>query len=134
VLRVLSLACQATCKSTENLGVCGTPYDFVGHVGGDDFIVITSAADQELLCQEMIRRFEHGVGLFYDGEEWEYVEDRSGNHIQSEGVTLSLSLVVCHCDSPITLEQISYAAANLKKKAKAHQGSIYFLHPIGNKN
>jgi hypothetical protein len=100
-------------------------------VGGDDFIVISTVMDPELLCQEMIRRFEQGVRLFYEGEEWEYVEDRSGNHIHTDGVTLSLSLVVCHSDSHSSLEQISSAAANLKKKAKAHQGSIYYLHYIG---
>jgi diguanylate cyclase (GGDEF)-like protein len=116
----------------QSITVCGTPYDFVGHVGGDDFIVISTVMDPELLCQEMIRRFEQGVLLFYEGEEWEYVEDRNGNHIQSDGVTLSLSLVVCHTDSPSSLEQISYAAATLKKKAKAHQGSIYYLHQMGN--
>ena len=69
--------------------------------------------------------------MFYEDEEWEYVRDRSGNEVKSEGVTLSLSLVVCSCESPISLEHISQTAALLKKKAKAHQGSIYYFENIG---
>ncbi|MBP1989420.1 GGDEF domain-containing protein [Paenibacillus eucommiae] len=115
----------------QAIAVCGSLYDFVGHVGGDDFIAISMIPNPELLCQEMIRRFEQGVHRFYGGEDWDYIEDRSGNRIQSEGVTLSLSLVVCQCESPVSLEQISYASAILKKKAKAYNGSVYFSHHIG---
>lgn len=115
----------------QAISVCGTPLDFVGHVGGDDFIAISSTDEPELLCQEMIRRFEMGVQMFYEDEEWEYVWDRSGNKVKSEGVTLSLSLVVCSCESPISLEYISQTAAVLKKKAKAYPGSIYYFHNIG---
>ncbi|MDD9265819.1 GGDEF domain-containing protein [Paenibacillus sp. GCM10023248] len=115
----------------QAISVCGTPLDFVGHVGGDDFIAISVAAEPELLCQEMIRRFEQGVQMFYEDEEWEYVWDRSGNKVKSEGVTLSLSLVVCSCESPISLEDISQTAAALKKKAKAYPGSIYYFQNIG---
>lgn len=115
----------------QAISVCGTPLDFVGHVGGDDFIAISSTEEPELLCQEMIRRFEMGVKMFYEDEEWEYVWDRSGNKVKSEGVTLSLSLVVCSCESPISLEHISQTAADLKKKAKAYPGSIYYFQNIG---
>ncbi|WP_189007851.1 GGDEF domain-containing protein [Paenibacillus marchantiophytorum] len=115
----------------QAIAVCGTPHDFVGHVGGDDFIAISVTREPEQLCQEMIRRFEQGVKLFYEEEEWEYVWDRSGNKVKSEGVTLSLSLVVCSCETPISLEHISHTAATLKKKAKAHQGSIYYFQNIG---
>lgn len=108
----------------------GTPYDFVGHVGGDDFIAISTTLSPQLLCQEIINRFEMGVKVFYEGENWEYVVDRSGNQVESEGVTLSLSLVICNCESPITLDYISQTAAQLKKKSKSHQGSIYYFQAI----
>ena len=63
----------------QSIAVCGNPYDFIGHVGGDDFIVISSTSNAELLCVEMIRRFEQGVAMFYEGEAWTHVEDRSGS-------------------------------------------------------
>jgi diguanylate cyclase (GGDEF)-like protein len=117
----------------QAVAACGNPHDFVGHVGGDDFIVISLADNAEQLCQEMIRRFEQGVTLFYEGETWEYVQDRNGNSIPSQGVTLSLSLVICSCEIPVSLEQISHAAAYLKKKAKAHQGNVYYCDCVGMK-
>ncbi|MGG1518562.1 GGDEF domain-containing protein [Paenibacillus oryzisoli] len=108
----------------------GTPHDFVGHVGGDDFIAISTTLSPKLLCEEMIRRFDSGVGMFYDGQEIEQVWDRSGNPVPIHGVTLSLSLVVCSCDSVASIELISQTAAQLKKKAKAYHGSIYFYQKI----
>ncbi|WNR43285.1 GGDEF domain-containing protein [Paenibacillus roseipurpureus] len=112
----------------------GTPNDFVGHVGGDDFIAISTTLAPKLLCQEMINRFESGVRMFYEDVEWEYVFDRSGNQVRSEGVTLSLSLVICSCETPISLEHISQTAAQLKKQAKAHKGSIYCFQALGSQS
>jgi diguanylate cyclase (GGDEF)-like protein len=115
----------------QAIGFYGTPSDFVGHVGGDDFIAISTSLSPKLLCQEIINRFETGVRMFYEGEYWEYVVDRGGQQVKSEGVTVSLSLVICSCESPISLDYISQTAAQLKKKAKAHQGSIYCFQTIG---
>ncbi|MDB5056454.1 MAG: RNase stability modulator [Bacilli bacterium] len=105
--------------------VCGHPHDFVGHIGGDDFIAITYVEESKRVCEEIIRRFDQGVGLFYEEDPVQYVEDRQGNRIENNGVTISLSLVVCECSDYITLEQISEAAANLKKQAKSQKGSVY---------
>lgn len=104
---------------------CGHPHDFVGHIGGDDFIVITAASDPHMLCKEIIRRFEQGVGMFYEEEEFRDAQDRQGNRVDVDGVTISLSLVICESCSNVTLEQISQTAAVVKKQAKAQRGSVY---------
>lgn len=109
----------------QAVSVCGHPHDFVGHIGGDDLIVISGTEHPERLCQEIIRRFDQGVRLFYADSEWTYAEDRQGNRIESGGVTVSLSLVECGKGNFATLERISQTAAALKKKAKARAGSSY---------
>ncbi|WP_438447974.1 GGDEF domain-containing protein [Gorillibacterium sp. sgz5001074] len=109
----------------QSASACGHPHDFVGHVGGDDFIVITEAEESTVLCEEIIRRFRQGVGLFYEEEEWSYAVDRSGNRVESDGVHISLSLVICLCAGSATLERISQTAAALKKKSKSRNGSVY---------
>lgn len=43
----------------------GTPNDFIGHIGGDDFILITTTEKAPLLRQQLIERFEAHVGTFY---------------------------------------------------------------------
>ncbi|UUZ93744.1 EAL and GGDEF domain-containing protein [Paenibacillus sp. P25] len=111
----------------QSVALLGRPHDFVGHIGGDDFIVITASESPEKLCAEILRRFDQGVAAFYDPEEWLYVQDRDGRRIESEGVTISLSLVICETQEPVTTEQISQAAARLKKQSKAHRGSCFLL-------
>lgn len=108
----------------ETSRVCGHPFDFVGHIGGDDFIVITNVDMPDRLCEEMIQLFNQGVGSFYE-EESHNVFDREGKPVDAEGVSLSLSLIICPYFSDLTPEHISQAAAKLKKRAKSFKGSIY---------
>ncbi|MFE5318889.1 GGDEF domain-containing protein [Paenibacillus sp. NPDC056579] len=115
----------------QSLFACGLPHDFVGHIGGDDFIAITSSDEPEKLCKEIIRRFDQGVRLLYEGDDWLYVEDRNGNKVDNAGVTISLSLIICGTAGSVTLEQISQASAKLKKMSKEHPGSIYHCACIG---
>lgn len=109
----------------QAISVCGHPHDFVGHIGGDDFIVISASQESEQICQEIIRRFRQGVGIFYEREDGDSVTDRHGNRVDSDGVHISLSLVICSCTGPTSAESISQAAAVLKKQAKAQPGSVY---------
>lgn len=109
----------------QSVSACGHPHDFVGHIGGDDFIVITEAEESTRVCEEIIRRFKLGAGLFYEEEAWRNAQDRSGNKVESDGVHISLSLVICLCSVAITLERISQTAAVLKKQSKAMGGSVY---------
>jgi diguanylate cyclase (GGDEF)-like protein len=115
----------------QSLVLCGNPLDFVGHIGGDDFIAITAVEDTEKLCQELIRRFDQGAGSFYEGLDGFCVEDRLGNRVENKGVTISLSLVVCEPLDPVTLEEISQAAARLKKQSKSSAGSVYRVCHLG---
>ncbi|MCM3270197.1 GGDEF domain-containing protein [Paenibacillus elgii] len=115
----------------QAMGVLGLPFDFVGHIGGDDFIAITASEEPEKLCGEILRRFDAGVKMFYNEDDWTYVEDRQGNRIDSDGVTLSLSLVVCKAAAAVTPEQISETAAKLKKQSKAHRGSVFSSDAVG---
>lgn len=98
---------------------------FVGHIGGDDFIVLADARQGELLCQAVLRRFDGEVASFYDGGGDLVVSDRSGRRMEHEGVSLSIALVSWDGERPITPENLSQAAARLKKLAKARRGSSY---------
>jgi len=109
----------------QSISVCGKPCDFVGHIGGDDFIAITSADMPEKLCLELIRRFDSGSKMFYEEDDWSFVEDRDGNRIETDGGTISLSQVVCEQATPVTLEEISRTAAKLKKQSKSKRGSVF---------
>ncbi|REK69413.1 GGDEF domain-containing protein [Paenibacillus paeoniae] len=103
---------------------------FVGHIGGDDFIAMMDPEDVEEACRELIHQFDVGVRDFYGGEEVTSVVDRSGNTIQQEGVSLSLSVLVWDGRLSANPGHFSRQAAKLKKRAKAVKGSMYMVERL----
>ncbi|MFF2483949.1 GGDEF domain-containing protein [Paenibacillus sp. NPDC058071] len=108
----------------------GTANDFIGHIGGDDFIVVTDMGRAEQMCGSLIEKFDAGVQRFYGGLEVTEVEDRHGNRIEQEGVTLSLSLMLAEDGGELTPDAISRFSAKLKKRAKAIKGSVYVIDTL----
>jgi diguanylate cyclase (GGDEF)-like protein len=53
----------------------GAPGTFVGHVGGDDFVLVCGADEAEGLAQHIVRRFDEAVPGLYDPD------DRRRGHI-----------------------------------------------------
>ncbi|KRE43252.1 hypothetical protein [Paenibacillus sp. Soil522] len=104
--------------------------DFIGNICGDDFITVTGAEVAERLCQALIKRFDDGIKAFYGGAQITTVEDRHGNLVEQEGVTLSLSLMIWDGEVPLSTEDIPRLAAKLKKHAKALKGSVYVMDQI----
>ncbi|GAA3401563.1 bifunctional diguanylate cyclase/phosphodiesterase [Paenibacillus hodogayensis] len=115
----------------EASGESGLSDDFVGHIGGDDFIVLSGTESPEKLCEEIIRRFDKGISAFMNGQEQEVIYDREGRQTSADRVNISLSLIVCECGAAVNAEYISSEAAKLKKRAKSHMGSVYVLKRIG---
>jgi PleD family two-component response regulator len=60
-----------------------TPGRFVGHVGGDDFVVLTPPDQAEEVAKEIVGRFDKEILGFYEEEArergWIEVKDRRGN-------------------------------------------------------
>lgn len=111
--------------------VCDSKVDFIGHIGGDDFIVLFGSDDWERRCHEIIRRFDeermshfridHIEARGYDSE------DRCGNLVFHPLTALSIgAIVVEHGDLP-GYPEISEAAAEAKKMAKRTPGSSLFV-------
>ena len=44
----------------------GSISDFVGHVGGDDFIIISSIDNSMKIAENIIENFDAGIRHFYD--------------------------------------------------------------------
>lgn len=116
---------------TEVRQKVGTDDFFVGHVGGDDFIVITDSPSAQAWCDEVIDLFDTRVVEFYRDELTSNapgggidVIDREGNHVQTNGLSLSLSLLQCPQNvTELALEDIVKKVVDLKKMAKERTGS-----------
>ncbi len=113
------------------LAFSGEKDDFVGHIGGDDYIVMTEAEDADTICRHIIWRFDGGIKALYDGTQIKQVTERNGQAVDREGVTISLSLMTWDGRAQVTPEVFSERAAHLKKQAKARAGSCYMKASIG---
>ncbi|MEX2420171.1 MAG: response regulator, partial [Acidimicrobiia bacterium] len=72
----------------------GDPSCFIGHVGGDDFIMVMDPASSEQFCKAVVERFDDGILDFYDTHDAMrgYVEviDRRGERHAFPIVSISL--------------------------------------------
>lgn len=110
---------------------CEPGVDFLGHVGGDDFIVLFQSADWEQRCRKILEKFSEAVQDFYTSEDRAQggyaSEDRRGNKIFHSLVTLSLGAVKVDAGRNYSSYQISAAAAEAKRQAKAIPGNSLFI-------
>lgn len=107
----------------------GNDNDFIGHIGGDDFVVITTPEAIDRVCQSIINEFDKRVRLLYDPEDLElgYLQgiDRQGVARRFPIISLSIGVVTNRYRSFEDHEQISRIAADMKQFAKQQPGSSY---------
>jgi diguanylate cyclase (GGDEF)-like protein len=105
--------------------------DFVGHIGGDDFLILLRSEDWEQRCQQILERFGNEVrGLFSpdDLTASGYVtEDRHGQRIFTPLLSLSIGVIHVAPERFSTHHQVSSAAATAKKEAKKLVGNSLFV-------
>jgi diguanylate cyclase (GGDEF)-like protein len=114
---------------SEAIQAQGSGDDFLGHVGGDDFIILTSIEKAEPICREIISRFDERILSFYQPEDVEkgYIVsvDRRGYVMKFPVMTISVSIVHNAYRQLEDSAQVGRIAAELKKYAKDLEGSVY---------
>lgn len=112
--------------TAETLLACaraqGQEDGFVGHIGGDDFIVVSSCDGSIDLASAVLKQFEIGIAG-YVGQDAGPVLDRDGLPADADGLTLSLSLLLCEQTGGWTPDLLAERAALLKKRAKKQRGN-----------
>lgn len=113
---------------------CFTAPDcFVGHVGGDDFVVILNHFDFENYCEDAIKIFDNKVQYFYSKEHYErktvISENRSGEMESIPLVSISIAVVKNDYDRFSNAEELIAEATRLKKICKMNSGSCYYIEP-----
>jgi len=105
--------------------------DFVGHIGGDDFIVVFRSPDWQERCQQLLEQFAVAVPDYYEPEDRHRggidVEDRQGNtHFQSF-ISLSIGAVCLAAGEYDSHHEVASAATRAKKQAKKQAGNSLFV-------
>ncbi len=106
----------------------GTGWEFVGHVGGDDFVVATETSIGESLAHRIVEEFDAGKVDLHDPADFKRgfleVENRNGEIERFPLITLTLALVndaKGRFDHPAELSDI---LAELKRFGKTTQESV----------
>jgi len=109
----------------------GNSTDFVGHVGGDDFVLITTPDHFEPICSAVIEEFDRTIPNLYDKEDAErgYIEGKTRQGIRMSFPLSSISIaVVTNTKRHITNHlQMGEIASELKEYAKSIPGSLYVV-------
>jgi len=108
---------------------CDGQRDFVGHVGGDDFILLFQSDDWEKRCENLVHAFNLGAVALYDelGKEKGGIEaeDRHGVPRFFPFTSLSIGAVRIRVNQFRTAEQVASAAALAKHAAKSANAGLY---------
>jgi len=109
----------------------GTQDDFVGHIGGDDFVLITTPSHFRKTCDRIIDAFDKTIPAFYAADDrargFITGKTRGGREWKFPIMSLSIAVVTNverRLTSPI---QVGEIAAELKAYAKSIPGSVYVL-------
>jgi diguanylate cyclase (GGDEF)-like protein len=107
----------------------GAAADFVGHIGGDDFIIATEAVRAEEIAQQIIDEFDRNIRTLYSPKDLRqgYIEtrDRRGTLNRFPIMSLSIAVVSNETHTLNNYAQIGETAAELKRYAKSVAGSVY---------
>jgi diguanylate cyclase (GGDEF)-like protein len=125
--RVIKLTADIISDSVCNFGLSS---DFIGHVGGDDFIVITTPGSAEPICDSIVKAFNEKILSMYSHEDkikgFITTSNRKGQVIKHPIMAISLAIVSNEFRSIKNHIQAVEIANELKKKAKSIAGSVYF--------
>jgi diguanylate cyclase (GGDEF)-like protein len=111
--------------AAQNRGSEGT---FVGHIGGDDFVVLTAPEHAESVAEEVIARFNEAVVELYDAEDRAHgsIEVPNRLHVNERFPLMSLTIALVSTDRmPVShLAELIDIAQELKSHGKGIPGSV----------
>lgn len=116
----------------EAVKLKGNQDDFIGHEGGDDFILLTTPERADDLANCIISEFDKKVSSLYDKEDLErgYIiaHARDGSVKQFPIMTISLAGVSNEKQDIKNYGEVTNIAAEVKKRAKKEAKSCYVLN------
>ncbi len=115
VLRFTALTLGQTVDSV------GTVNDFIGHIGGDEFMIVTDPEHAKAVVEDLKERFNSRVGANYDWQSREQgyivVEDEEGNERKVDLMRIAVG-VVTPDEGPFSdIREITERAASARREA-----------------
>lgn len=109
----------------------GNADDFVGHIGGDDFLIVTTPDRVTMLYRHILERYKRESVVFYRPEDLESGSingvDRKGKPYQFPLVSLSIGIVSDQMRYPHSIEEIGTLTAEAKRHAKLSSNNVFHI-------
>jgi len=119
----------------EAVAKYGTEDDFIGHIGGDDYVLITTPDLYPQICEAVIDTFDKTIPEFYDEEDRQrghiVGENRQGQEVKFPLATLSIAVVTNVKRKFKNHIQYGEVAAEMKEHAKTISGSTFMVDKRG---
>lgn len=110
---------------------CDPKLDFIGHIGGDDFILLLQSRDWRARCEQALRSFEQAASLMFSGEHLAArgysSEGRDGIEKFHPLTSLSIGAVKVSPGQFRSHHEVSAAMGEAKKMAKKIGGNSLFV-------
>lgn len=107
----------------------GNADDFIGHIGGDDFVIVTTPQKVDDICKTIISDFEAKSPLFYNEKDRSngYILglDRQGKEQKIPLLSVSIGVVTNEFRAIEHVAEIGEIGAELKSYAKSLERSNY---------
>jgi diguanylate cyclase (GGDEF)-like protein len=108
----------------------GSSKDFIGHIGGDDFVFITSVDRYKLVCQNLIQLFDKIIPFHYSLKDRErgFVTTKDRTNKIKKIPLMSLSLAVVNKTSPAEFKsviEVNERLVEIKSYLKTMPGSKF---------
>jgi GGDEF domain-containing protein len=120
VIKALAESVERVVASKEN------PACFCGHIGGDDFIVISEPIGGRDIASKVIDSFQVYLPAFHGDRDYErkyyYSRNRKGEEEKFELLSLSIAIVSTQVTPVESYAQLASLATEVKKSAKGQQG------------
>lgn len=111
------------------LAAHGNPDDSIGHIGGDDFAMLTTPDRAEPICRALISTFDEEIRQLYNAEDRQRgyfcTADRYGILRRFGLMSISIGVVTTQQRGFLDQESLTRVAAEMKHHAKEQPGSSY---------
>jgi len=114
----------------EVVELLGNPEDLVGHIGGDDYLLLSTPDKAEDLAKEIIHRFDHMTDIYSEEDlQTGYYEgiDRFGDHRRYPLMSISVAIICSENLEYPSPQDISQECAKMKEHLKNLPGSNYLV-------
>ncbi len=112
---------------------CDPKQDFIGHIGGDDFVLLLQSRDWKARCEQALHSFEQAASLMFDSEHLAAkgyrCEGRDGSFAFHPLTSLSIGAIRVSPGQFTSHHEVSSAMCDAKKMAKKMPGNSLFVEP-----